>query len=92
MKDKFRVKQIGLRNITDQTLQKTKMTSKIYENHYCNPFLLQVRPSVRPFVFSVLFIPSFNVFTENGGSFHCLNFNKFCDTAPRDIGELRLAL
>ena len=50
--------------------------------------LLQVCPSVPPFVFVVLSIHSFTIlcryfcFTQFGGSFHRLNFEKFRDTAP----------
>ena len=44
-----------------QTLQTTKMN--FLKTHNCNPLfnLLEVCPSVPPFVFAVLFLPSFNV-------------------------------
>ena len=70
-KIKLRVKQICLSNITDQTLQKTKL---IFEKNWLARFTkttiairfkhLQVRPSAHPFAFAVLFIPSFNVFNQ----------------------------
>ena len=44
---------------------------------------------VPPFVFALLFIPSFHILSSYsyaslsyGGISHCLNFDKFCDTAP----------
>ena len=51
--------------------------------------LFQVCPSVLPpFLFAVLFLPSCNVergyflcFTKLGVSSHCLNFDKFRETA-----------
>ena len=49
--------------------------------------LLQVCPFLPPFLFTVLFIPSFDfcavifIFTKFGVSFRCLNFDKFRDTA-----------
>ena len=48
--------------------------------------LLQVCPSVSPFVFAMLFIPSFNVvcLTPFGGSFYRFNFEKFRDTGFKD--------
>ena len=50
--------------------------------------LLQVCPSVLSFLLAVLFIPSLNVLSpyfnvnQLGVSSHCLNFNKFHETAP----------
>ena len=42
-----------------------------------------------PFAFALLFIPSFHILgsyfyvsLNYGGISHCLNFDKFCDTAP----------
>ena len=59
--------------------------------------LLLVCPSVRKFVFAVLFIPSFNVlsnyfcFTQFGGSFYCQNFDhEIRDTAPLIISGIKI--
>ena len=47
--------------------------------------ILRKNPSVPPFVFAVLFIPSFNVlkgYCYVSLSTHCLNFDNFHDTVP----------
>ena len=67
-----------------QTLPKQQIELNL-ENFKANSFLSQ---SVPPFVLTVLFIPSFNVFellflffTQFGGNPHCFNFDKFRYTA-----------
>ena len=74
-----------------------------FQKPHCNPFQSPSSLSMRvSFCLSMLSIPCFRVLcgyfyvslnlvaAQSGGGSHCLDFDKFCDTAPLKFDSLRV--
>ena len=83
----YYIKRYKQQKWTWKTVRKANKFSKMSIAIFFN--ILRICSSVLKKSFEVvaLFKPSWNVssFTQFGGSFHCLNFDKFRDTAPLNL-------
>ena len=83
----YYIKRYKQQKWTWKTVRKANKFSKMSIATFFN--ILRICSSVLKKSFEVvaLFKPSWNVssFTQFGGSFHCLNFDKFRDTAPLNL-------
>ena len=83
----YYIKRYKQQKWTWKTVRKANKFSKMSIAIFFN--ILRIYSSVLKISFEVvaLFKPSWNVssFTQFGGSFHCLNFDKFRDTAPLNL-------